>query len=54
MTLDNLIGLGLEAIRPDAGEIRKLLSAATRNRHDASITLLSNETRFDTAYKAVM
>ena len=37
MTLDNLIGLGLEAIR-----------------HDASITLLSNETRFDTAYKAVM
>lgn len=54
MTLDNLIGLGLEAIQPDAGAIRKLLSAAARNQHDASITLLSNETRFDAAYKAVM
>jgi len=44
MTLDNLIGLGLEAIQPDAGAIRKLLSAAACNQHDASITLLSNET----------
>ncbi|MEE4408869.1 MULTISPECIES: DNA-binding protein [unclassified Serratia (in: enterobacteria)] len=54
MTLDNLVGIGLEAIPPDSGAIRKLLSAAARNRRDASITQLSNESRFDTAYKAVM
>ncbi|MGP2758289.1 DNA-binding protein [Serratia marcescens] len=54
MTLDNLVGLGLEVITPDAGAIKKLLAAAARNRRDAGITQLSNESRFDTAYKAVM
>lgn len=51
MTLDNLVGLGLEVIMPDAGAIKKLLAAAARNRRDAGITQLSNESRFDTAYK---
>lgn len=54
MTLDNLVGLGLEVITPDAGAIKKLLAAAARNRRDAGIIQLSNESRFDTAYKAVM
>ncbi|MGP0873043.1 hypothetical protein ACJ8QF_23045 [Serratia sp. CY81684] len=54
MTLDNLVGLGLEVITPDAGAIKKLLAAAARNRCDAGITQLSNESRFDTAYKAIM
>ena len=54
MTLDNLVGLGLEVITPDAGAIKNLLAAAARNRRDAGITQLSNESRFDTAYKAVM
>lgn len=35
MTLDNLVGLGLEVITPDAGAIKKLLAAAARNRRDA-------------------
>jgi uncharacterized protein (UPF0332 family) len=54
MTLDNLIGKSLERIEPDSAAIERLLKAAQRNLKDAELTGLSNETRFDTAYKAIM
>lgn len=54
MTLDNLIGKSLEHIEPDSAAIRRLLEAAQRNIKDAELTGLSNETRFDAAYKAIM
>lgn len=54
MTLDNLIGKTLEAVKPDKAAVRRLLSAAQRNIADARISQVSNETRFDAAYKAIM
>jgi uncharacterized protein (UPF0332 family) len=54
MTLDNLIGLSLEHIEPDALTIKRLLKAAQRNIQDAQLLGLSNENRFDAAYKAIM
>lgn len=54
MTLDNLIGKLLERIEPDSAAIQRLLEAAQRNIKDAEIAGLSNETRFDTGYKAIM
>ena len=54
MSLDNLIGKSLESIVPDAGAIRRLLDAAERNIADAHIEGLSNENKFDMAYKAIM
>lgn len=54
MTLDNLVGMSLEIITPDPLTIRRLLKAAQRNLQDARIIQLSNENRFDAAYKAIM
>ncbi|MCV6613771.1 MAG: hypothetical protein OIF35_02260 [Cellvibrionaceae bacterium] len=54
MTLDNLLGARLERITPDKLTIKRLLEAARRNIQDAQIEQLSNENRFDTAYKAIM
>jgi hypothetical protein len=54
MTLDNLIGKLLETIEPDPVAIHRLLDAARRNIKDAEIVGLSNENRFDAAYKAIM
>lgn len=54
MTLDNLLGMSLEAIEPDSLTIRRLLEAAKRNIHDSHLSGLSNENRFDAAYKAIM
>lgn len=54
MTLDNLIGRSLEAIEPDKHTIQRLLAAAKRNITDAQTATLSNENRFDMAYKAIM
>lgn len=54
MTLDNLIGKTLEAVKPDKAAVRRLLSAAQRNIADARISQVSSETRFDAAYKAIM
>ena len=54
MTLKNLLGISLDAIRPDAAAIGKLLAAAQRNITDATLTELSAENRFDAAYKAIM
>jgi len=54
MTLDNLIGINLERISPDPVAITRLLEAAQRNITDAELVALSNENRFDAAYKAIM
>jgi hypothetical protein len=54
MTLDNLIGKSLEKIEPDPVAIQRLFDAAKRNIVDAELTELSNENRFDVAYKAIM
>ncbi len=54
MTLDNLIGISVESIEPDPLTIRRLLEAAKRNIHDSHLSGLSNENRFDAAYKAIM
>lgn len=54
MTLDNLIGTQLEAVEPDRAGVERLLEAANRSLSDAALFELSNEGRFDMAYKAVM
>lgn len=54
MTLDNLIGKLLERIEPDPRAIQRLVDAAERNIKDAELAALSNENRFDVAYKAIM
>lgn len=55
MTLQNLLSIGrLKAHVATALEIKKLLVAAERNIADAAVTEISDETRFDAAYKAVM
>ncbi|MDB5818835.1 MAG: DNA-binding protein [Rhizobacter sp.] len=54
MTLNNLLGISLEAIEPDRHQIGMLLAAAERNLQDARIDALSCENRFDLAYKAIM
>lgn len=54
MTLDNLLGMSLEKIEVDTLTIKRLLEAAQRNIQDASLNGLSNENRFDAAYKAIM
>ncbi|GFZ77550.1 hypothetical protein GCM10011403_20840 [Pseudohongiella nitratireducens] len=54
MTLDNLLGMSLERIKPDILTIQRLLEAAKRNLNDAQIEAVSNENRFDAAYKAIM
>jgi hypothetical protein len=55
MTLQNLLRIGrLKVHSPTAAEVQRLLVAIDRNLHDASIAAISDETRFDAAYKAVM
>mgnify|MGYP001762312077 CR=1 FL=1 len=54
MTLDNLIGKLLERIHPDSAAIGRLIEAAQRNIKDSELAELSNENRFDAAYKAIM
>jgi len=54
MSLDNLVGISLEKIAPDAAVIKRLLSAARRNIADAHVEEISPENRFDVAYKAIM
>lgn len=47
MTLDNLEGLTLEAITPDAAAIRRLLDAAARSLVDARLQGISTQGRFE-------
>ena len=54
MTLDNLLGVSLETVQPDAASIARLLEAAQSSLADAQLPGLSSEGRFDLAYKAIM
>ncbi len=54
MSLDNLVGISLEVIEPDANSIMRLLAAARRNIADSKIKGISAENQFDVAYKAIM
>ena len=58
MTLENLHNLEkigqLKSHLTSREEIQRLLEAARRNLADADVDLISSETRFDSAYKAVM
>lgn len=55
MTLQNLARIGqLKAHEATLDEVKRLLASARRNLADAAYTGLSNETRFDCAYKAIM
>ena len=54
MSLDNLVGKTLEAIKHDTASIQRLRVAAARNLQDAAIENISAENRFDMAYKAIM
>lgn len=55
MSLKNLMDIGsLDKAEPRRDDIRRLLSAAERNLLDAGVTAISDENRFDAAYKCVM
>ena len=54
MTLQNLLGVSLDAIAPERSQVARMLAAAERNMADTRIAGLSAETRFDVAYKAIM
>ena len=55
VSLQNLLKIGQLKEHPaDAAEVQRLLAAAVRNLADARVTMISSETRFDAAYKAVM
>lgn len=53
MSLDNLLGTTLDRVKPDKSTIAKLIAAADRNIKDSKVEAVSNETRFDSAYKAI-
>src|SRR6476661_3725914 len=55
MSLQNLLEIGsLDEASPNRENIQRLLAAAERNLDDAGVTAISNENRFDAAYKCVM
>lgn len=54
MTLQNLLGISLDAVEPDRALIAKLIVAAERNINDSQLAGLSAENRFDAAYKAIL
>jgi hypothetical protein len=54
LSLDNLVGVSLERIRPDSASVARLMAAARRNISDACVDTISLENRFDVAYKAIM
>jgi hypothetical protein len=55
MTLENLLRIGrLKQHVPTAADVQRLLAAIDRNLADAAVSSISDETRFDAAYKAVM
>lgn len=55
MTLENLLKIGqLKSHVTSKEEVQRLLGAARRNLADAEVEAISTETRFDSAYKAIM
>ena len=55
MSLENLLKINqLQRHAATAEEVQRLLAAANRNLADSAVAGLSDETRFDAAYKAIM
>lgn len=55
MTLENLLKIGqLKSHATSKEEVHRLLGAVRRNLADAEVEAISTETRFDSAYKAIM
>jgi hypothetical protein len=58
MTLENLKNLEkvghLKSHATSREEVQRMLEAVRRNLADAAVEAISNETRFDSAYKAIM
>lgn len=55
MTLENLLKIqSLVAFQTKRDDVQRLLAAAERNLNDAAITAISDENRFDAAYKCGM
>lgn len=55
MTLENLVAIQrLVALAPDKAGIARLLASAARNLADARLSAVSNDNRFDAAYKAIL
>lgn len=55
MTLKNLVGLGrLEGHATDARQVAEMLAGIGRCIADAKVDAISEETRFDAAYRAIM
>lgn len=55
MTLENLLKVQrLQALKPDRQDIQRLLEAARRNLRDSRVEAVSDENRFDAAYKCIM
>lgn len=55
MSLENLLKIKqLQRHKATATEVQRLLAAATRNLADSGVSGLSDENRFDMAYKALM
>lgn len=55
MTLQNLLAIRrLMRFQAGRGDIQRLLSAAERNLADAKVPAVSDENRFDAAYKCIM
>ena len=50
MTLDNLLGMRLERVEPDALMVQRLIEAAKRNINDAQIEAVSNENGLQSYY----
>jgi hypothetical protein len=53
MSLQNLLGVSLEAVTPSKQTIRRLLDGAARHIADAKVNKVSAETRFTSAYTAI-
>jgi len=54
ITLQNLVGISLDSIAVDYAMISRLMKAAQSSLQDAKLNTISNESRFDLAYKAIM
>ena len=55
MSLENLVDIGsLEPAAAHRADLQRLLTAAARNLTDAGVKAISDENRFDAAYKCVM
>jgi hypothetical protein len=55
MTLENLVGTRqLQEHTADSPSVQRLLESARRNLADAQVVAISDESRFDAAYKCIM